>query len=98
MLQTPLHYAAANGHEKIVRLLLDNGADVNINNVTTSLSLFFLFCFVFYFNLFLKYYQKSALELAQENYEKCAQDEHQRLQQARLLRVIMLLETVIQRR
>jgi hypothetical protein len=29
---TPLHYAAYNGHVEIVRLLLQNGADVNVRN------------------------------------------------------------------
>jgi ankyrin repeat protein len=40
-LQTPLHLAAEKGHEKVVQLLLDKGADMNIKNVTTFPFLFF---------------------------------------------------------
>jgi ankyrin repeat protein len=34
------------GHEKIVQLLLDNGVDVNIKDVNSSLFLFFFLLFL----------------------------------------------------
>ena len=36
--QTPLHYAAFNGHSEIVKLLIDRGADTSItdNDGTTA--------------------------------------------------------------
>jgi ankyrin repeat protein len=39
--QTPLHIAASSGYEEVVRLLLDHGADMDIKNVTTSLTFYF---------------------------------------------------------
>jgi ankyrin repeat protein len=46
-LQTPLHIAAQRGHEKIVQLLLDRGADINSKDVTRILFSFFFILFVF---------------------------------------------------
>jgi hypothetical protein len=51
-LQTPLHLAAFYGHEKIVQLLLDHGAEVNCKDVTTlpfSFLLYFVYFVYFYF-------------------------------------------------
>jgi E3 ubiquitin-protein ligase XBAT32/33 len=45
-LNSPLHFAAAKGHNEIVGLLLENGADVNSRNycgqVINLVSVFFL--------------------------------------------------------
>lgn len=40
---TTLHMAAAGGHDKIVKILLDNGANAEDENAVCFLSIFFLF-------------------------------------------------------
>jgi hypothetical protein len=53
-LQTPLHWAARIGDEKIVQLLIDRGAKINIQDVKSSSSfLAFFFSFFHSFNRFI---------------------------------------------
>ena len=64
--ETPLHYAALNGHLDCVRFLLKDNADVNLTDaegstplhkVTSLFSIFTLFLFCFFFVLsFLRFY------------------------------------------
>jgi ankyrin repeat protein len=40
-LNTPLHYAAYQGHETVCELLLDHGANINITNASGCTPLFY---------------------------------------------------------
>ncbi|GKV04987.1 hypothetical protein SLEP1_g17060 [Rubroshorea leprosula] len=55
-LNSPLHFAAAKGHNEIVALLLENGADVNSRNYCGQVSYLMIFSSGFSFPLLIVFH------------------------------------------
>ena len=66
--QTPLHYALRNGKEEVASLLIEKGADINVQN---SVCVFFCFFFVFCFCLFLFLFSFFSLFYPNLSFKKC---------------------------
>jgi ankyrin repeat protein len=44
----PLHYAAKHNHHLIIKLLIDNGANVNVSVLLYNYSMLFMFCKLYF--------------------------------------------------